>query len=50
MKDSVKVIHFHIKSSGVQSLVFVQIAFEKYTANYYFENGEVGIKMTGAKL
>ena len=44
MKDNVEVIHFHIKSKGVQGLVLVQITFEKYTTNFYFENGEVDIK------
>ena len=37
-------IHFHIKSRGVQDLVFVQITFENFTSNFYFENSEVGIK------
>ena len=46
MKDNVEVIHFHIKSKGVQGLVLVQITFEKYTTNFYFENGEVDIKTT----
>ena len=44
MKDNVKVIHFYIKSRGVQSLVFVQITFEEYTKNLYFENGGIGTK------
>ena len=46
MKDNVEVIHFHIKSKGVQGLVLVQITFEKYTTNFYLENGEVDIKTT----
>ena len=50
MKDNVKVIYFHIKSRGMQSLVFAQIMFEKYTTNFYFEDGEVGIKTTIANL
>ena len=37
-------IHFDIKSRGVQDLVFVQITFENFTSNFYFENSEVGIK------
>ena len=44
MKDNARVIHFHIKSRGVQGFVFVQIAFEKCTTNLYFENGKVAIK------
>ena len=44
MKDNVKVIHFHIKGRGVQDLAFVQITFEKYTTNFYFQNSQVGIK------
>ena len=50
MKDNVEVIHFHIKSRGAQGLVFVQITFEKYSTNFYFENGEVGVKTTIANL
>ena len=41
-KDNFEVIYVHIKSRGVQGLVFVQRAFEKYTKNFYFENGEFG--------
>ena len=44
MKDNVEVIYFHIKSRGVQGLVFAQIMFEKCTTNFYFENGELGIQ------
>ena len=44
IKDNVEVIRFRIKYSGVQGLIFVRIAFEKCTTNFYFENGEVGIK------
>ena len=33
MKDNVEVIHFHVKSRAVQSLLFVQIKFEKWTTN-----------------
>ena len=44
MKDNVKVIHFHIKSRSLQDLIFVQISFENYSTNFYFENAEVGIK------
>lgn len=32
-------IHFHIKSSGLQGLVFVQLTFEEYTTHFYFEDG-----------
>ena len=44
MKDNVKVIHFDIKARSELSLVFAQIAFEKDTANFYFDNEEVNIK------
>ena len=50
MKDNVKVIHFHIKRRGVQSLVFVQITFEDRLTNFCCENGEVDIKTTVANL
>ena len=50
VKDNVKVIYFHIKSRGVQGLIFVQIPFEKYTTHFYFENGEVGVKTTITNL
>ena len=30
MKDNVEVIHFYIKSRGVQGLVFAQITLERY--------------------
>ena len=50
MEDNVEVIHFHVKSRGVQSLVFGQIMFEKCTTNLYFENGEVSIETTIANL
>ena len=50
MKDKVEVIHFHIKRRGVQSLVFVQITFEKYTTKFYFQNDKVVIKTTTANL
>ena len=50
MKDNVKVIHFHIKGRGVQGIVFVQITFEKYTTNFYFQNSQVGIKTKIASL
>ena len=50
MKDNVEVIHFHIKSRGVQGFIFVEITFEKCTLNFCFENGEVGIKTTIANL
>ena len=41
MKENVEVIHFHIKSRGVQGLVFVQITFKNCTLNFYFENSEM---------
>ena len=44
MKDDVEVIHFHVKSSGVQDLIFVQITFENCHLNFYFENSALGIK------
>ena len=50
MKDNVKVIHFHVKSRGVQGPVFIQTTFEKYTTNFYLENSEFGIKMTIVNL
>ena len=50
MKDNAKVIHFHIKGRGVQGLVFVQITFEKYTTNFYFQNSQVDIKTKIANL
>ena len=50
LKDNFEVIHFHIKSRGVQGLVFVQIAFEKCTTSTYFENGEVCLKTKNANL
>ena len=40
MKDNVKVIDFDIKARSEQSLVFSEIAFEKDTANFNFENEE----------
>ena len=45
-----KMINFHMKSRIRQGLVFVQITFEKYTANFHFENAEVGIKTITANL
>ena len=50
MKDKAKVIHFHVKSGGVQSVTSVQLTFEKCTPNFYFESGKVGIKTTIANL
>ena len=44
MKDNAEVIRFHIKSRGVQGIIFVHITFEKCTTNFYFQNSEVGIK------
>ena len=48
-KDNIEVIHFYIKSRGVQGFVFVQITFKVYT-NVYFENSEIGIKTTFANF
>ena len=50
MKDNVDVIRFYVKSRGEQGLLFVQIMFETNTRNFYFENGEVGRKMTIVNL
>ena len=50
MRDNVEVIRFRIKSRYVQDLVFVQIPFEKFTTNFYFENGEVDMKTAIANL
>ena len=50
MKDNVKVIHSRIKGRDVQGLVFVQIAFEKYITNFYFQSSQVGIKTKIANL
>ena len=50
MKDNAKVVYFYMKSSGVQGLVFVQIAFEKCNTNLHFENGNVVIKIIIANL
>ena len=50
IKDRIEVIHFHMKSRGVQGLVFVQITFEKGITNFYFNNGVVAIKMATANL
>ena len=32
-------IHFHIKTVGVQGFIFVKITFEKYTSWYKNDNG-----------
>ena len=50
IKDNVKNIHFHVKRRGVQGQDFVPITFENCTLNFYFENGEFGIKKTIANL
>ena len=44
IKGNVEVIHFHIKSRGVQGLVLVQTTLEKCTTNFNFEINEIGIK------
>ena len=43
MKDNIEVIPFHIKK-GYARLRFREIMFEKYTTNFYFENGKVSKK------
>ena len=40
----------HMKSRGVQGLILVEITFEKYTTNFYFENDKVSTKTTIANL
>ena len=50
MKGNAKVIHFHIKSRGVEGFFFVQVKFEKCTLNVYLESEEVGVKTTIADL
>ena len=50
IKDRIEVIHFRMKSRGVQGLIFVQITFEKGITNFYFNNGVVAIKMATANL
>ena len=49
-QDNVEVIHIHIKSRGLQGLVFVETTFEKCTTNLYFQNNEVVIKTAIANL
>ena len=44
IKDNVEALHFHIKSSGVQGLVLVQIMFQNCTTNFYLESDKVSIK------
>lgn len=41
MKDNVELIHFDVKSRGVQGLVFMEITF---ASNIYFENDRVGVE------
>ena len=50
MKDSVEMFHVDVQSRGAQGLIFVQIAFEKCTTIFYFEDDKVSIKTTIAKL
>ena len=47
--DNIEVVHFHIKSRGVQGHVFVPMS-ENCTLNLYFENGEFDIKNIIANL
>ena len=41
---------FFEKSKGVQGIVSVQITFEKYTTNLYFEDDESGINCQSVAL
>ena len=50
MKNNVEVIRFYIKSTLVAGLVFVKIAYEKYTTNFCFGNGKDGIETAFANL
>ena len=50
MKGNVELIRFHVKSRGVQDLVFVQITFEYCILNFHFENSEIDLKKTIANL
>ena len=50
MKVNLEVSLFHMKSRGVQGLVFVQITFENCTLNFYFENSEIGKNKTVVNL
>ena len=45
MKDNAEMIHFHIRSRGVQDLVFVQITFEKCSTKFCFKNEKVGVNL-----
>ena len=44
IKENGEAIHFHMKSRGVQGIVFPQITFEKCATTFYFQNSEVGTK------
>ena len=46
MKNNVEVIPFHIRSGGVQDLVFMQITFDKCGTTFCLENSKVAIKGT----
>ena len=50
MKNNTEVIHFHMKSMGVQGLALVQTTLEYFTTNFYFKNGKVNIKTTIVNL
>ena len=50
MKENAKAIHFHMKSRGVQGIVFPHITFEKCATTFYFQNSEVGTKKAIANL
>ena len=47
---SLPFVSCHMKSKGVQGLILVEITFEKYTTNFYFENDKYSIKTTIANL
>ena len=50
MKGNVEIIHFDVKRSGAQALVFVQITIENNTTNFYFEKRQSWYKKTIANL
>ena len=50
MKENGEAIHFHMKSRGVQGIVFPQITFEKCATTFYFQNSEVGTKIAIVNL
>ena len=50
MEDNVELINFLIKCRSVQGLVFLPKTFDKCNKNFYFENGEIGMKTTNTSL